>query len=242
MEDRLDALLAPLIKKAVLLTPHADPKAWVPLPVSKLGGLPYFEAGATWPVCKLCTQPLTFVFQLFDETTSALLVFHYCFDCLPAGDDPRDRGLWHAQWFTAPQGYKQIRLAPPGADRNAITPCRITHQTVRSLPGWEGLDTQSPEAEGLCCELDPESPWQAFDQAVTRAGCIDDLKSWQGGYPLYLQGEHVPDCPHCQASMTFFAQIDSEGEANLDWGAVGLIYLFYCAQHPQSVEFVRQNT
>ncbi|WP_252107100.1 MULTISPECIES: DUF1963 domain-containing protein [unclassified Halomonas] len=242
MEDRLDALLAPLIKEAQVLTPHADPSAMEPSLASKFGGLPYCEAGATWPVCTLCTQPLTFVFQLFEERANALFAFYYCFDCLPAGDDPRDRGLWHAQWFHAPASDKQIRLERPDTDRNAITPCRITRQVVRSLPGWEGLDTQSTQAEALCCELDPERPWQALDQAVARAGCIDDLKSWQGGYPLYLQGEHVPDCPHCSNPMTFFAQIDSEGEANLDWAAVGLIYVFCCERHPQSVEFVRQNT
>ncbi|WP_447926588.1 DUF1963 domain-containing protein [Vreelandella sp. EE27] len=242
MRERLDTLLAPLIQNAQVVTSHADPAMKEPSLESKFGGAPYAEADTAWPMCRLCEQPLSFILQLFDASANAMFVFYYCHHCLPAGDDPRDRGLWHAQWFKAPESAKQTHLERSCVDVDATTPCRITTQTARVLPDWEGLYTHSPKAETLCGELDPQSPWEALNDATTRAGCLDELKSWRGGYPHYLQGEHVPDCPHCQAPMTFFVQIDSEEEANLDWGACGLIYVFYCAQHPQTFEFVRQNT
>ncbi|WP_447893903.1 DUF1963 domain-containing protein [Vreelandella sp. GE22] len=242
MQERLDALLAPLIRDVQVLTPQADPAMAGPTLASKFGGVPYAETGTEWPTCGLCEQPLSFILQMHDASANALFVFYYCFYCLPFGDDPRDRALWHAQWFQAPASDRQILLERPCADNDATTPCRITTHSARVLPDWEGVDTHSPQAEALCGELDPGSPWQALFDATTRAGCLDELKSWQGGYPHYLQGEHVPDCPHCQAPMTFLVQIDSEEEANLDWGAVGLVYLFYCERHPQIFEFVRQNT
>ena len=68
------------------------------------------------------------------------------------------------------------------------------------------------------------------------------LRTKLGGEPEWIQGEESPNCPHCDKTMTFVAQIDSVehdsrhnplrrdclGEQDYMFGDVGMIYVYFC--------------
>lgn len=68
------------------------------------------------------------------------------------------------------------------------------------------------------------------------------LRTKLGGEPDWIQGDEVPECPHCGQRMAFVAQIDSvehDSENNplrrdcledqdYMFGDVGMIYVFFC--------------
>ena len=103
--------------------------------------------------------------------------------------------------------------------------------SIEALPDWEGINSASNEVSNLCCEINDDSPWEEYGEAVERAGCLNDYATLLGGYPRFVQGEVEPTCPKCNNEMEFYAQVDSEEEANIMWGDVGLVYFFRCPQH-----------
>jgi hypothetical protein len=52
-----------------------------------------------------------------------------------------------------------------------------------------------------------------------------------------IQGEAGGKCRKLSKEMEFFAQIDSEDEANLMWEDFGLVYLFRCSDHTSEFHF-----
>ena len=126
--------------------------------------------------------------------------------------------------------YRQI--APERGSEFAPNPCIVESKTVRVLPDWEGLESYSKEAESLCCELDRDSPWEAYEDALVRIECLVDYATLIGGYPRWVQGEAKSHCSSCGADRELVVQIDSEELAGLMWGDMGLVYLFSCKSHP----------
>lgn len=230
-KEKLDHLLKPLIKKATQLEPVVDESAAAASCESKFGGQPYAEAGDAWPVCPCCENELSFVNQIFDETEQQLCVFYYCNECTPWGLEDEEKGQWQVKLYKDPSNSKITAISRSSDDEYALTPCRVEVTTVDVLPDWDGLDSVSEEVSSLCCEINEDSPWEEYEEAVNRAGCLNDYASLLGGYPRYVQGEAQPMCSVCDAEMSFYAQVDSEDDADLMWGDVGLVYFFRCPTH-----------
>lgn len=229
-EEKLDALLKPLIKNALKLELKADDTAIKPCCESKFGGQPYAEKGDNWPACPKCKDPLSFINQIVDDKEETLFAFYYCNTCFPWGLGDEETGLWVAKFYDRPSPEKMVVISR-NDDQHALVPCKVTSSAVRVLPDWDALDSISSEASSLCCEISQDAPWEVYDEAVERAGCLNDYATLVGGYPRYVQGEVCPKCKECSADMEFYAQVDSEEQANLMWGDVGLVYIFRCPTH-----------
>ena len=231
MQEQLLNILTPYIKTAVELKPEPDNAAITASTDSKFGGLPYSESGCGWPGCPTCASALTFVAQLNKKVNNSLYVFYYCFDCFPWGLGGEETGQWLVQEFPEPSmdKYQKIDVQKTGAE---ITPCRVIEVEVKVLPDCDSIDSEIPEVNDLCSQINHESPWDAYDLAIKALGCIDDCATRIGGYPKLIQGEIEATCGVCSKKMDFLAQIDSEDDANLMWGDVGSVYLFQCSAHP----------
>lgn len=230
MQEKLLTILRPHIKSALKLVPRADNAAENASTSSKFGGLPYSEGRCEWPCCPTCRRELTFVVQLEKQQENAIYVFYYCVDCFPWGLDTEEKGQWLVQRFPEPSRDKCQKIDCQESDFE-ITPCSVSQVQVKMLPDWQGLDSEIPEASDLCCQINKESPWDAYYLAVKELGCIDDYATVIGGYPKFIQSEAGGICQICSSDMAFLAQIDSEDEANLMWGDVGSVYLFQCSEH-----------
>jgi uncharacterized protein YwqG len=230
-QEKLDALLKPMIKKALRLEPQLDDAAKQASEKSKYGGLPYAEIGDEWPICPTCKKPLIFVSQIRNQSENELVEFFYCFDCFPWGMDDEEKGQWNARVYTKPSMEKYYKITPKEESEFYLIPCLLNEEEVTVLPDWDGLESVSKEAETLCSKINDDSPWEAYDAAVERSGCLNDYVTLLGGYPRYVQSETGGSCRICNKDMEFFAQLDSEEDAGVMWGDVGLIYLYRCPDH-----------
>ncbi|SEQ73289.1 Uncharacterized protein YwqG [Amphritea atlantica] len=239
-KEKLDSLLKPLVKKAIKLEPRANDAALAASCHTKFGGSPYAEAGDTWPSCPTCKKELTFINQIHDEIEQQLFVFYYCNECFPWGLGDEEKGQWLVRLYDEPSSSKIVNIARASNDEFAPTPCKVITSPVEVLPDWEGLDSASDELSDLCCKINDDSPWEEYEEAVERAGCLNDYATLLGGYPRFVQGEAGPVCPECNSQMIFYAQIDSENEANIMWGDVGLVYFFRCPEHKNQFQLELQ--
>lgn len=236
-QKKLDKLLKPFIKKATLFIAHSDDSALELSYKSKLGGTPYAENNDTWPICPSCTNKLTFVAQIYNEDEDSLFVFFYCHECFPWGLDNEKKGEWIVKSYEHPSCEKWVEISQNEKDEFAPSPCTLTASNINVLPDWEALDA---EASNLCSRINDDDPWDAYEGAVERAECLNNYATLLGGYPRFVQGESSPTCPECKTEMEFYAQIDSEDEANMMWGDAGLVYFFRCPQHKNLFQFELQ--
>lgn len=230
-KEKLDVLLTSLVKKAIKLEPKADKAASLASCESKFGGLPYAETGDAWPSCPACKKELTFVSQLRDESEQQLFVFYYCNECFPWGLGDEEKGQWLVRLYKEPSTEKMVEINRGCDDEFAPTPCKVISSSVDVLPDWESIDSVSGDVGDLCCKLDDDSPWEEYERSVEEAGCLNDYATLLGGYPRFVQGAAGFKCPQCNTEMVFYAQIDSEDEASVMWGDVGVVYFFRCPQH-----------
>jgi uncharacterized protein YwqG len=228
-EAQLDQLLKPLIKPAVLLSLSQSDEAEAASCVSKFGGLPYAEKNEVWPSCPTCKNDLNFVAQIKHPLENSLYAFFYCFECFPWGMGDEEKGQWLIRSYFHPEmkNYTEIKQGDTQLEY-AVAACQCTEQVVQTLPDFETLESLSAQAAALC---DADDPYEDYDKAIERCGCLVDYASLIGGYPKWIQGETLKTCPLCHAEMEFFAQLDSENEADIMWGDSGLVYLFRCPEH-----------
>jgi uncharacterized protein YwqG len=232
LHEKLDALLKPLIRGAVLLEPARSRAAEAASVDAKFGGLPYATQGDQWPVCPTCHRELVFVAQFVDDRTHTLYVFFYCFACLPWGLRAEENAQWLVRWYPRPSMDTYRTLLPSAASEQTVIPSRVSGSPVRVLPDWEGIESLSPRASNLCYDLDDARPWEEYAAAVHRLGCLNEYATLIGGYPRWVQDALVTTCEACGSELAFLAQIDSEEAAGLMWGDAGLVYLFQCPTHP----------
>ena len=231
IEPKLDALLQPLIKEGIRLVPTKDSIANYASCESKFGGSPYAEKDDVWPVCPTCAKELTFIIQIFNQEENSLFVFYYCNECFPWGLEDEEKGRWLAKIYKSPTPEKLSRIDRKIEDEYALIPCCISYSSVNILPDWDSIDTYSDEVGNLCSALDEDSPWNAYEQATLRARCLNDYATLLGGYPRFVQSQVEPKCSKCNSDLEFYAQIDSEDDADVMWGDVGLVYFFQCPKH-----------
>lgn len=236
----LENLVKPIIRPATNLEilPASRPPVNSQL-ISHFGGQPYFEKGELWPKSKT-GKNLEFIFQVFNSTDLQLpqdielIQFYYDWDEFP--------------WDTSDDGwlvkiYKKIDKQniefidkPKELERSKY--CEINFSLTKSLPDWEGIGLHSHHASQLSCILDEHNPWDSYQKIVNKLTGKQDYQSQLGGYPKWVQGESTPKDKDGN-SMKLLFQIDSEDNAGLMWGDVGLIYVFY-DEESEKIEFSLQ--
>lgn len=226
--QQLESLLIPLVKNATVLkvkeATRLHPEAAFR---SHFGGTPYFEQGDTWPVNKK-GLPLQFVFQVFASpfaqlpagvrllqffcphfTANTSFNVNECFVKLVTNFDPQ----------------RQVTLLPPSFIASRPY-CEIVFDEALSLPDWQGLSLYSPDAVSIITALEPEEPWELYEQFCEKLTGNCYYRTQLAGYPRWIQQENTPINSKGKHARLLF-QVDSEDNAGLMWGDMGLVYVFY---------------
>ena len=236
----LENLIKPLIRQTTRL--HLLPPSTLSENTqleSHFGGHPYFEMGESWPTTEK-GKALDFVFQVFNSKelelpeNIALVQLFYDWDELPwdTGEDGWLVKIYHKvdkqniEFISRPEELVESPF------------CKIDFISDRSLPDWEGIDLFKAEAAKLSCVLNEESPWEAYENSVLGLIGKQDYQSQLGGYPKWVQGEATPLNIEGNPLKLLF-QVDSEENANLMWGDLGSIYVFY-EEETERIEFTLQ--
>lgn len=224
----LEKLVAPLIRKATKLEvlPTSTPPENSQLK-SHFGGQPYFEKGEMWPTSKK-GKNLDFIFQVFNSAdiqlpkTIALIQFYYDWDEFPWESE---NDGWLVKIYSSVQNEKLESIPKPG-ELEKSRYCEIIFKPTDTLPDWEGIDLHCNDASKLSCVLNEDEPWESYQQIVSKLIGEQGYQSQLGGYPKWVQGESTPLDSEGNPMRLLF-QIDSEDNAGLMWGDVGLVYVFY---------------
>ncbi|GAB4275681.1 MAG: hypothetical protein Kow0029_17070 [Candidatus Rifleibacteriota bacterium] len=229
--EQIEQLLKPLIKKCFRI-------GAIPAEFSEDSRLKTRFAGPVFaknlekmPVCGTCGKELSFVFQFRenpDSDSGDLIQFFYCFHCVPIGVKSEKE-----QWLT--RLYSENSLAELTKQLNTgeskLRPCLATTNIVNMLPDYESLEEVGHKVVKECEKIDPEDPWDVYEESCMAMGCDIEPFSSIGGYPIWIQGVASKKCPECNEKMEFIAQIDSVPEVGLMWGDAGCVYLFRCKKH-----------
>jgi uncharacterized protein YwqG len=230
----LENLVAPLIRPAtkIKVLPASRPAENSQLN-SHFGGQPYFEHGEKWPTTKN-DKPLDFIFQVFNSPDLQLpkdielIQFYYDFDEYPW--DTADDG-WLVKIYKKIQ-KENIQLTEKPTALNKSRYCEIIFEAAKSLPDWDGILIYNQKVLKLSASLNSDKPWDNYQQVVTKLIGEQDFQSQLGGYPKWIQGNGTPDDAEGNPMELLF-QLDSEENAGLMWGDVGLVYVFYDGQTGQ---------
>ena len=236
----LEELVFPIIRDAtkVILKKSSIPPEYTQL-LSHFGGQPYFEEGEEWIRSKN-GKHMQFIFQIFNTTalelpeSIKLIQLYYDWDEFPW--DTESDG-WYVKIYKELRPDKLISINKP-AELESSKYCEIEFQAVKSLPDWEGIDLYEPNASNLSCVLNEEEPWESYQKTVEKLIGEQDYQSQLGGYPKWVQGESTPKNIKGE-NMKLLFQIDSEDNAELMWGDVGLIYVFF-DEETDKIEFTLQ--
>ncbi|MEL1241326.1 YwqG family protein [Flavobacterium flavipallidum] len=194
---------------------------------SHFGGQPYFEKGEQWPKSKN-GKHLDFIFQVFNspelELPKSIELVQFFYDWEDFPWDTSDNGWLVKTYKQVDKGKAEFVAKPEEIEKSKF--CKIEFKPTQSLPDWEGIDLFGNDASKLSCVLNEDEPWDSYDQIVTKLIGEQDYQSQLGGYPKWVQGESTP-IDNEGKPMKLLFQIDSEDNAGIMWGDVGLIYVFY---------------
>lgn len=224
----LENLAKPLIRQATKLEiqPASRPPENSQLE-SHFGGHPYFEKGEEWPKGKN-GKKLDFIFQVFNspelELPKSIELVQFFYDWEEFPWDTNDNGWLVKTYKQIDKGKTEFIPKPEEIEKSKF--CKIEFKPTQTLPDWEGIDLFGNDASKLSCVLNEDEPWDSYDQIVTKLIGEQDYQSQLGGYPKWVQGESTPRDNEGNPMKLLF-QIDSEDNAGLMWGDVGLIYVFY---------------
>lgn len=233
----LENLVKPLIRQTTKLEiqPSSRPPENSQLE-SHFGGHPYFEKGEEWPKGKN-GKHLDFIFQVFNspelELPKSIELVQFFYDWEEFPWDTNDNGWLVKMYKQVEKGKAEFIAKPEEIEKSKF--CKIEFKPTQTLPDWEGIDLFGNDASKLSCVLNEDEPWDSYDQIVTKLIGEQDYQSQLGGYPKWVQGESTPRDNEGNPMKLLF-QIDSEDNAGIMWGDVGLIYVFY-GEKSERIEF-----
>jgi uncharacterized protein YwqG len=231
MKEKLLELLRPLVIDCFKLSPVPGEFNEAYNVGTRFSGPVFSLPGETesLPVCVECGESQTFVVQFcqnpFNDTGELFQVF-YCFKCVPIGLE-KDIGQWLIRNYKKEEVTQLVETVSGSLD---LEFCAIQATKIKMLPDFESLENK-PDIIEACEAIDPDDPWEVYEEANMALGCETEPLSSVGGFPVWIQGETQKICPQCKNEMKFFAQIDSTAEADLMWGDGGCLYLFRCQNH-----------
>jgi uncharacterized protein YwqG len=240
VDKTLNDILKPLIQpRTVLLLEstnyHEDYQF-----ASHFGGLPYFEKGESWPVNRNSNKPFSFVVQIVNDGAINLpkeigiLQFYYDWEEMPWETESAG---WLVKVYPGVEKEKAVVFYPDTSISNTSF-YLIKYREDKSLPDWEGIDSYNNNVTNLSEKGNPDEPWMPFDGAVNRLIGEQEISSFIGGYPMWIQGDETPVINNIK--YKFLCQINSEETAGIMWGDMGAIYLFYNPNDPTDIRFILQ--
>lgn len=238
--EELQQLVSPLIRNATKLELQ---KASSPPENSQLrshfGGQPYFEEGDSWPKAQNGND-LDFIFQIFNSDdiqlpkSVKLVQFFYDVETFPW---QTEEDGWLVKIYETLNTDRLIKIDNPILQEEKPY-CEVLFTPVKSLPDWEGIDLYEKNTLRISSLLNLENDWDGYEIVVEKLIGEQNFQSQLGGYPRWIQGESTPTLSNGE-NMKLLFQIDSEENADLMWGDVGMVYVFYDEQ-TKRVDFTLQ--
>ncbi|MCA0381771.1 MAG: DUF1963 domain-containing protein [Bacteroidetes bacterium] len=238
--EELQQLVSPLIRNATKLELQkaSSPPENSQL-ISHFGGQPYFEEGDSWPKAQNGND-LDFIFQIFNSDdiqlpkSVKLVQFFYDVETFPW---QTEEDGWLVKIYETLNTDRLIKIDNPILQEEKPY-CEVLFTQVKSLPDWEGIDLYEKNTLRISSLLNLENDWDGYEIVVEKLIGEQDFQSQLGGYPRWIQGESTPTLSNGE-NMKLLFQIDSEENADLMWGDVGMVYVFYDEQ-TKRVDFTLQ--
>jgi uncharacterized protein YwqG len=217
-----------------------------PLPVTKVGGAPWWPESQARPKCWqghrlafMAQVALGDVVQLAPDP--GLLSFHYCDECahlgtMSSGREKEDRRGHDVRVFRDPKSLKGDRVGVVAP--SSLPPSSVTWKSVREIPGFEDI------APALRSQI-PRGASTARDDFDDNAypGMLHVRRCKLGGWPSWQQSSAWPKCRE-SGRMMFVGQIDWDLGRDTAWANGGYAYLFVCPKTctARSAKLVIQTT
>lgn len=222
---------------------------------TRFGGIPYAEAGDTWP--RLGKRPYDFVAQLnlrqcYEPPTTAyeLITVFVCWHILATAEEDEWERACIVRSYQNPSEASAISIARPepiDEDDFQVVACAVNSRQMLSYPrpGWE-LD--NPAIAALACKLKGyektfEKSWnrhglrwrvrfhRTYEKSLKRLGFRWRNEDTQiGGYPTWVHDNTLDG-----EEMFFVAQIAYEPAANNCIGDAAPIFI--AAHHSDPTRF-----
>jgi uncharacterized protein YwqG len=228
---------------------------------SKIGGLPMLPAGFEWPTWK--GKPQSFLCQIdlaaipHEAGTEMLprqgfLFFFYDAEQGTWGFDPKDRGSWRVMYAETLKGASKAP-APAGLPKEGLfAEVPVGFVEALTYPDWQdarvaalGLnDAQSDAFLELCSlvfEGEPAHQLLGYPSPVQNNDM--DLECQLVTHGLYLgdvSGYKSPERAALEEGKTdwlLLLQLDSDDDAKMMWGDVGMLYFWIRKQDLERRDF-----
>jgi uncharacterized protein YwqG len=238
--DHLDYLNS--LRKPAIVLARSEGNAF-----SKLGGLPQMPDELNWP--KWNGKPLAFICQIalgeigcarLGLPDSGQLFVFYDQEQRTWGFDPKDRGSWRVLYTARGIEECRERFAPPGLDVVYRTKA-IGYTAAQTYPDLQDervyaldlSDKARDEYIDLCSDAPGVHPFHwmfGYPMPIQNNGM--DLECQLASNGLYCGDSSAYDDPRCvllepgRSEWLMLLQIDSDDDAEMMWGDVGMLYFW----------------
>ena len=172
------------------------------------GGVPRLPRETVWPVCGECSEPLSFLCQVQDESRWRRREFAV-FVC-------------PEHWAFEESGWEMLTFRRTGLEVNREEPEGAVRRVKVEVVLRRGVSFPSLGD----VEIDEED----YIEYISKEGWNEEAEYGVkvGGYPMWIQGEEYPDEFERMGRKTFLMQIPSDKERwNVRWGDSGAVYIFW---------------
>lgn len=246
---RIAGDLTGLLRYAIRMkTRPVDDEAELALGTSKIGGLPDLPPHVDWPTWD--DQPLPFLTQIrlhdiapynyADELPYAGMLYFF-FNGEALETYPPTRASWHVMYYDGDLStLRRRRLSSEG--QQIYPTCAVEFFSILTLPPLESLFLQrlglSYDAFKREAPIEQRREAEAFMELERQLDALYDDTSPHHqllGHPHQIQGDLLLECQrdtHYEgdpADWRLLLQVDSDADAAMMWGDVGLLY-FYIPQ------------
>lgn len=252
---KLDALM----QNSVRLSSHKAVDE-IAIGASKLGGMPDVADEVAWPL--MADVPLSFVGQInlsdvqpFETDhllpTSGMLYCFYDANQQTYGSDPADRAGWKIIYSTAEQSKLKCRAFPDALPSQArFTACGLTFSSEVTLPQRPNLldstldwtDAERKAYSDLMAAFpSPEDRATLHHRLLGHSDDLQDDMHVQA--QLLSHGFSDDQSPEAAALLAgandwvLLWQIDSDGDAGMQWASTGLLYFWITRADLQAQNF-----
>lgn len=213
---------APRTARDHLLIQRPEPA--MDAPVSRVGGLPLAPAGAPWPGCETCGDPMQFILQMRLRdvggvlgATDGLLLVWQC-ESMAAGCEPGEPdGRANFATFTMLDRLRVIPSPDPWPRRQP--PCQLfACRELMTVPIERPLRGDYPDDDAWR-EADPYQRLIRDDKDVV--GLVTPRLDW-------LRGDPRLRCVTCDLPLVPILQLESHAAGGIGFGMLGAGYALYC--------------
>lgn len=235
-----------LLRYGIRLKTRPVGDAELPLSTSKIGGVPDLPPGVDWPEWDDCPLPLIAQIRLADIgpydrsgelPQKGMLSFFFNEDALDSYPPA------HESWRVLYHDDAHHRPGASSSEEQFVYPtCAVEFSTALTLPPFESLFLERLGLSYTAFQRD--TPPEQRREADAYIHLTTQLDAFYGstspyhqllGHPCQIQGDLLQECQrdaHAKGDPTnwrLLLQVDSDDDAQMMWGDVGMLY-FYIPQ------------